>query len=95
MFVTSTSFGVSDTVTTATQILSTSSVVLGCDLQDSSASATTTGGCLPSATTCSEAALFTLNVDTNDPEINLSDAAYEGGALATSVFDAVASFWSG
>jgi hypothetical protein len=93
MFLTTTSFGVSATETTATQVLSTSSVILGCDIQDETSTATTTGGCLPSATTCSEAVIITLSVDVNDSPLTI--AAYETGALATSVFDFVESFWSG
>jgi hypothetical protein len=93
MFLTTTSFEVSATQTTATQILSTSSIIIGCDIQDqSSAATTTTSACPTAATTCS-GAVITLSIDSNDPPLTI--ILDTNDALATSVYDFVMSFWSG
>ncbi|PMD22888.1 hypothetical protein NA56DRAFT_77873 [Hyaloscypha hepaticicola] len=92
MFLTTTSFEVSATQTTATQILSTSSIIIGCDIQDqSSAATTTTSACPTAATTCS-GAVITLSIDSNDPPLTI--ILDTNDALATSVYDFVMSFWS-
>ncbi|XXH02384.1 mitochondrial Homoaconitase [Hypoxylon texense] len=96
ILLTTTSFGVSTsnsaTVTTATQVLSTSSVILGCDVEDESSTSTTTASCPTSATTCTEADIITLSVDANDPVP--TEELVNNDALAISVYDYVESFWS-
>jgi hypothetical protein len=91
MFVTTTSFGVVDAQATATQVLSTSNIVLGCDVEDSTSTTTTTSACGPTATACG--IYVPLSDEASDPPVTkfLDDS----NALATSVFDFVNSFWSG
>jgi hypothetical protein len=85
IFLTTTSYGVSATDTTATQVLSMSDIVIGCDVQDQTSTTTTTS--------TTGIIVVSLSVDVDDP---LPTAALDTtGALATSVYGFVNSFWSG
>lgn len=93
MFLTTTSFDVSATNTIQTGVVSTSSIILGCDIQDTTNTATTTRSCLPSASSCEEVLVVTLVVDANETPLTMT--TYEHDALATSVYNFIESFWSG
>ncbi|RYP63691.1 hypothetical protein DL769_006898 [Monosporascus sp. CRB-8-3] len=83
----------SATATTATQVLSTSSIIVGCNVEDDSSTTTTTASCPASATTCSEeVVIVTLIDDSVDPLP--TDILVTNDALATSIFNYVDSFWS-
>lgn len=86
MFVTTTSYAVSGSKTTATNVRSTSQVILGCDVQDSTQTATTTSS-------TETGAVVTFAVDANDPA---SSGEYDvPGPVSTSIYNYVESFWSG
>lgn len=87
MFVTTTSYSVSGSTTTSTNVISTSQVILGCDVQDTTQ--TTTG----TTSTATGTVVITLSVDANDAYS--SGDLNAPGAVATSVYNYVESFWSG
>ncbi|EMR65647.1 hypothetical protein UCREL1_7372 [Eutypa lata UCREL1] len=62
-------------------VLSTSSVIVGCNVEDQSSATTTTEACPTSATTCVDNHVITFEVIANDPVPTLITT----GALAQSV----------
>lgn len=92
MFFTTTSFGVPADSTTATQVLSTSGVLLGCNVQNQSSTMTTTSACPTTATTCTGIVVI-MTAEASNPLI--AEILDSNNALAAEVNDYVSSIWSG
>ncbi|KAK0099297.1 hypothetical protein ONS95_006337 [Cadophora gregata] len=90
LFITTSSFGVNDARTTATQVLSTSNVIVGCDITDSTSMTTTTSACPATATDCG-GYLQCFDVSSDPAPENFEN---DSSPLATSVFNYVNSIWS-
>ncbi|KAH9214039.1 hypothetical protein DL95DRAFT_462485 [Leptodontidium sp. 2 PMI_412] len=92
MFFTTTSFGVPADSTTATQVLSTSGVLLGCNVQNQSSTMTTTSACPTTPTTCTGIVVI-MTAEASNPLI--AEILDSNNALAAEVNDYVSSIWSG